>query len=198
MTLSSHLDGHLHTERLYLRPYQGDDAKALFAIANDPQVVRYLPDKSISLAELESLIAWSGDCYRQNRAGAIIKLNLAITRAQQVIGWCGLGPSDLNPDWYELYYALAPAQQGQGYAFEAVQALVTKALSDYDLPVLTSTVVPDNGPSVALLTKLGMHRVGSITQLPAAVDDFFLANDLYQLCRPGVCLTDAPAGLNIV
>lgn len=78
-----------------------------------------------------------------------------------VIGAGGyLGPPD-GAGEVEIGYSLVPAWQGQGYATELVDALVTRALDDERVRRIIAHAAPDNNPSCAVLERAGFHCAAS-------------------------------------
>ncbi len=60
----------------------------------------------------------------------------------------------------ELGYCIAPAYQRQGYAYEALSALILLLTEDLKFQLLLAGILPENAPSVALLEKLGFQKEG--------------------------------------
>ena len=60
----------------------------------------------------------------------------------------------------EIGYTLLPAARGQGFAIEAVRAMMEWAQRVHGARVLRATVAPDNERSINLITKLGLLHVG--------------------------------------
>jgi ribosomal-protein-alanine N-acetyltransferase len=59
----------------------------------------------------------------------------------------------------ELGYRIAAGHRGRGYATEAVAALIAWARAQ-GIDHFVASVGPDNGPSLAILQKLGFARTG--------------------------------------
>jgi RimJ/RimL family protein N-acetyltransferase len=57
----------------------------------------------------------------------------------------------------EIGYTLAPEHQGQGYAFEAVKAVIDFLFLDLKKHRVTASVDPENQRSINLLKKLGFR-----------------------------------------
>ncbi|WP_230502548.1 GNAT family N-acetyltransferase [Sutcliffiella rhizosphaerae] len=56
---------------------------------------------------------------------------------------------------------MVPSAQGKGYATEAVQKLVEWALSNKNVTKIVAECLNDNVPSMRVLEKLQMKRIGS-------------------------------------
>ena len=69
-----------------------------------------------------------------------------------------IGLHFLAPFQLELGYSLDPAYQGNGYATEAVRAILVSAFGAWDIHRMTASVDPENMPSVRLLERLGFRK----------------------------------------
>ena len=102
----------------------------------------------------------------------------AVTLKQtgQLIGACGFVPclnvfeqlpsfsttvvdqsERLNSMEFGLYYAFSPAYQRQGYATEAVKAMIDYAFTELKLRRIVATTTYDNVPSIGVMQKVGMR-----------------------------------------
>ncbi len=79
-----------------------------------------------------------------------------------VVGNCGFkGPP--TPDGVvEIAYGVAPDYQGNGYATEAAQALVSYAFSNSKVRVVRAHTLPEANASTGVLTKCGFKQVGEV------------------------------------
>ena len=57
-------DIYIETNRLTIRPLSQEDADKFYDIVRQPEVMRYLPEDTMSLAEVKQIIDWLGKCYR--------------------------------------------------------------------------------------------------------------------------------------
>ncbi|HQY88990.1 MAG TPA: GNAT family N-acetyltransferase [Tepidisphaeraceae bacterium] len=78
-------------------------------------------------------------------------------------------PSDLFTPEMGLFWAIAPEQQGHGYATEAAGALVRFAFEQLNAERLVATTTHDNLASIEVMRKLGM----SIEKNPEAEPPWF-------------------------
>jgi RimJ/RimL family protein N-acetyltransferase len=73
-----------------------------------------------------------------------------------LVGTTGLRPlEDLG---LEIFYSLAPASWGKGYATEAARAVLERALGSLGLPEVLAEVDEGNTASIAVIERLGMTR----------------------------------------
>ncbi|MGO0059510.1 GNAT family N-acetyltransferase [Brevibacillus fluminis] len=168
-------DARLETERLIIRPYKPEDARELWAAVSSPDFYAFIPGECTpTLEEIENVIKWSVSCCERNTKEKIVKFNLAIIEKEtkQVIGYCGLGPYDVDPAQTELYYGIAESRSGQGIATEAARALVNFGFEVLELEEIVTTVHPENRASVRILEKVGFRYVDKLCNLPKELMEF--------------------------
>ena len=157
--------GHLlSTERLVLRPVTADDHAALLAHWTQPDVRRFLFDGApLSSAEVAETIEESiGDFAAHGYGIWLIELGSGTGSGPSpgpgpgpgLVGTAGLRP--LEESGLEIFYSLAPAAWGHGYATEAARAVVEYALGPLGLPEVLAEVDEGNAASVAVVKRLGM------------------------------------------
>jgi len=150
----------LRTERLVLRPVRGDDHPALLAHWTLPDVRRFLFDGApLSSAEVAETIEESNGDFAAHGYGIwLIELGSGagprLGPRLGLVGTAGLRP--LEESGLEIFYSLAPAAWGHGYATEAARAVVEYALGPLGLPEVLAEVDEGNAASVAVVKRLGM------------------------------------------
>ncbi|MBD0349467.1 MAG: GNAT family N-acetyltransferase [Thermoleophilia bacterium] len=83
-----------------------------------------------------------------------------------MIGHIGFhGPPGVNakrrPDAVEVGYTVFPAHRRQGYATEALRALIGWTHREHSIRHFIASVAPDNDPSLAIVRRLGFVETGS-------------------------------------
>ena len=151
----------IKTERLFLRGFEKADAPFAMGVWNDPEMGEYLPDKSAErmtqeerrayLTMLEGLGDDPACCY------LISEDKYTGTR----IGTCSFIPSG-DGGSYDIAYCVHKSFWGRGYATEMAQGMVDYARSQGAKKV-TVLVGSENGPSNAVVKKLGFQKVGEGT-----------------------------------
>jgi RimJ/RimL family protein N-acetyltransferase len=144
----------LETERLVLRAPRLGDAKTVAALANDRQIA-----ENTARIPHPYKLADAKDWIRavKSRAGDAAFL---ITLANgAVIGACGIDAREEEPT-PELGYWLGRPYWGQGYATEAVRALIDHAFTDLDHPALLAGARVTNPASRRILEKCGFQWTG--------------------------------------
>lgn len=147
----------LGTERLVLRELVPEDAPAVYAIESDINVARYQSRRLADLAEAEEYVAGS---IVAGMAVPRLIYDFAVTLRgdDALIGRCGMKRGDFEPREAMIWYVLAPAHHGKGYATEATRALIAFAFEQLGLHRVYADCDPRNPASVRVLEKLGLRR----------------------------------------
>ena len=151
----------LHTERLTLRPLVAADAELYAGMRYHPEVAKWLSpaDKSagdLSPADVDPIDAARATIERfelswQDRRYA----PWGLFRDGALIGHGGL---NWVPEFgeTEVLWALHPDAWRQGYATEMARAALDYGFKDLGLELIFAITKPDNDPSRAVMTRLGM------------------------------------------
>jgi [ribosomal protein S5]-alanine N-acetyltransferase len=162
----------VETTRLVIRPFVMEDlADAHHLLDVD---LRW-SGPAVSLEERRQRLQFYRDLADWVDTGRLYGYRaVLLRRTSRLIGICGflpclwppqrkalLGMVDADGGFatleLELGYALASDQRGQGYATEAVQALVDYAFRDLGIRRLVAGTGHDNARSIALLQRIGMR-----------------------------------------
>ena len=119
------MSGEIETKRLMLRRWSEHDAQALYQLCLDPELRR----SGIHWYESEEE---SGRILRHWKDNPEVR---AIVRRedQQLIGLISLENMNRYPQYKELEYAIAAQERGNGYAVEAVEAMLRYAFLQRDI-----------------------------------------------------------------
>lgn len=153
----------LETARLRLRTVETDDAAFYYALVNDPTWLEFIGDKGIRSVEQARAAIIDGPVAMQARHGHSLYV---MERKQdcRALGLCGLIRRDFLPD-VDIGYAIRPEHFGQGYTFEAAQAVLQLARGPLGITRVLGLTAPGNINSIRLLNKLGL-RFQEIKLLP--------------------------------
>ena len=144
----------LETKRLILRAPHLGDAKAIATLANDRRVAENTAriPHPYRLADAESFVL--GVNKRADET------TFLVTRADETaVGACGIVRYE-DSDAYEIGYWLGVAHWGQGYATEAVRAVIDYAFTDLDHDVLQAGARVTNPASRHVIEKCGFQWTG--------------------------------------
>jgi RimJ/RimL family protein N-acetyltransferase len=149
----------LATERVRIRPLEPDDAPALAAYRDDPAVARFQGWATpYTLDSALRLIREVGQLELGDAGWVQRGVELRETGA--LIGDVGLNRFATRR--VEVGYTLARSAWGNGYATEAVGALVEHALGPLRMTHVFAGVDPANTASIAVLLRLGFTLDGRL------------------------------------
>lgn len=170
----------LDTPRLQLRKVVLDDAHDMYRYANDPEVSRYvLWDVHRTLADSLSFVRGIIDKYEM---GQVAEWCVQEKSTSRMIGTCGFVHMDGEHSRAEIGYALGRRSWGQGYASEAVQAVVKLAFAQLKLNRLEARCMLANAASRRVLEKAGLRHEGILRQHVRRGQQYFDVH-LYAMLR---------------
>ena len=145
----------LATERLRLRPHNADDAEWLHELYSQPDVARYLLDEpwtaEVTHDKLTERLA------KTDIDGETGALALVIEHDGVPIGDVALWLTDHEHRQGEIGWVLNPAHGGQGFASEAVRAVLALGFDHYKLHRVTAQMDARNSASAALARRVGFR-----------------------------------------
>jgi RimJ/RimL family protein N-acetyltransferase len=145
----------LRTARLLLRRSRPHDAEAISAYRSDPDVHVHQgwskTDPDHVRGEIEEMLQRA-----PGEPGGWVQFSIETRDAGELIGDVGLRPADDEPGVILAGYTVAPAQQGRGYATEAVGAMVDYALHTLGADVVRAYADAGNAASVRVAEKVGL------------------------------------------
>ncbi|WP_187631997.1 GNAT family N-acetyltransferase [Hymenobacter lutimineralis] len=148
----------LTTLRLRLRWLTPADVPALFTIFSDPAVMRYWSrEQFTSLAEATELQTQIESLFRER---SLFQWGITHLTDDEVIGTATLYGLHAAHRHAGVGYALGSAHWGQGYASEALAALVRFAFTELNLHRLEADADPRNVASRRCLEKQGFREEG--------------------------------------
>lgn len=148
----------IETKRLLLRAIEKSDAQALYKTFSDEKAMKYFGMYPMNtMAEVVQLIENFHMTFN-NQAG--IRLAIVSKDTQQVMGTCGFHQYSQRHARAEVGFELNGAYQHQGYAREAVEALIKWGFDVVGLHRIEAVTYPENNASMTLLEKLGFEKEG--------------------------------------
>lgn len=149
----------LETERLHLRPFTLDDDVAVFAVASDPEVARFVRfEAHRDLAETRAFLEL---VQRHYRRGDPFAWAIALREDGRLIGSCGFVSQAPERRSAEIGYWLGKPYWGQGYAVEAARALVRYGFEQMGLQHVEAKCFLENRGGQRVIEKLGMKLEGT-------------------------------------
>ncbi|UCF96505.1 MAG: GNAT family N-acetyltransferase [Spirochaetaceae bacterium] len=168
----------IETPRLLMRSLQLQDAQGMYAYRSDPRVTRYQRWRPVKEEEVEAFILKYGN-GSIDVVDSWCQLGVYRKTTQELIGDVGMHFLPPDAQQVELGFTISPRHQRQGYAAEAVDALLSYLFGYLNKHRIIASVDPRNTASVALLEKLGMrkeaHHIQSVWTPEGWVDDMIYA-----------------------
>ena len=142
----------LETERLALREWMPDDAEALFAVAGDAEVMRYVGDGKVW--EAVRVREWIGRLNESYRTRGYSRWAVVERDGGLAVGSCGFA---LLPWSGEIVfgYMFRRDRWGRGYASEITPAVLRHGFERYGFREVVASIDPKNDASRRVLEKLG-------------------------------------------
>jgi RimJ/RimL family protein N-acetyltransferase len=151
----------LHTDRLLIRELTARDEDAARTV-NDGIAPGWVAWTAETYAQLEALMQppYGERAITVRESGELIGLLGLVPSYGPFDQIPGLGsspqPARFRPEM-GLYWALAPAHRGNGYATEAARALIDHAFGALNLARIVATTERSNTASQAVMGRLGMR-----------------------------------------
>jgi RimJ/RimL family protein N-acetyltransferase len=165
------------TQRLSLRDLLPSDAEYMFRYRTDPEVLRYQSWHPQSVDDVQSFI--SGISTHEFNAPGWYQIGIAPRSDGTLIGDCGIHILETDSRIAEIGITIAPAHQSNGYATEALNAILNVLFSTLGKHRVFASVDPGNVRSIALMERVGMrkeaHFVQSLWFKDKWVDDVIFA-----------------------
>lgn len=147
----------IETPRLVVRRLRDADLAALVAYHDDPEVARYQTWEGMTEAEgrefIERYKVRPFDLPGQWGAYAV-----ELKRTGELIGDLAFRLDETERRLGEIGFTFARAHQAQGFATEAVTALLDRAIILFDLHRVVAITDCENRRCIALLERLGLRR----------------------------------------
>jgi 8-oxo-dGTP diphosphatase len=145
-----------------LRSHRDEDLVDLVALINDWEIARWVSSVPNPYAEADGR-EWIARVQQDHAASQPRRFAIAITKTDRLIGGVGLdgSTSDASAE-PALGYWLGRPYWGNGYAREAVAAVIDYGLRTLDLETIRAYTDPSNLASQKVLLRCGLAKVGEI------------------------------------
>ena len=166
------------TERLALRQLVPSDAEKIFEYRSRPEVSRYQSWGIESLAAIQSQIE-TLSVTDPGTPGSWYQIGIVLQTSNKLIGDCGFKVLENELRQVEFGISLVPEFQYQGYATEALRALLNYLFVGLAKYRVIGSVDPRNLRSIKLMERVGMrneaHFVRSLWFKGEWADDMIFA-----------------------
>ena len=147
----------IRTERLLLRPLDvTTDVDAAHAYQSDEDVCRYIPYSPRTRDQVADRLTQARSTI--GGPGQVINVALEVAATGELIGDVVLFFHSAEHRAGEVGYVIDPRHHGNGYATEAVRALLALAFDGLDLHRVVGRIDARNGASAAVLRRAGFRQ----------------------------------------
>ncbi len=166
------------TQRLVLRDLEPNDGPRVFSYHRRPEIARFQSWGTESVDVVQSYIRGLAN-VEPGTPGKWYQVGIFLLAGGKLIGDCGFRVFENEPQQAEVGITLAPEFQRQGYAAEALPALLNYLFVSLGKHRVIGSVDPRNVASMGLLERVGMrkeaHFVKSLWFRDEWVDDVIFA-----------------------
>ena len=145
----------ISTKRLVLTPYEMGDVDELYRVMSNPQVMQHIGTGSLTWTEVRDIVVRTIDRWNE------IGMGWWTIRRQEdryLMGQICLRPEQDLPHEVAVGYGLDSAFWRQGYAREALEAVVAYGFTERSLRRIVAIVRSENAASCALLERCRFVR----------------------------------------
>lgn len=154
----------LETERLIIRDYQQTDESDVLEFLGDQETMYYLPEEPFTSQTVKEFIT--------KNMKTVAYYPIILKENHKVIGHLYFEPF-FGDHSYEIGWVFNKAFQGNGYAFEAAQAIMEWGFSVKEIHRVIATCQPENTGSYKLMEKLGMRQEAHFKECIPVVDGWW-------------------------
>src|ERR1035437_10193454 len=147
----------LQAERITLIPVEGRNARDLWGVLNAPDLRKYQDIPRVRPEEFERQVRTRPKVLRPGATGRFEWLGEAGDPPTPV-GWISLRVNDRSPRVGEVGYSLVLEARGNGYASEALGAVIDETFEWAELDEIQACIVPENVASRAVLDRTGFRE----------------------------------------
>lgn len=154
------------SERLVLRRPREGDLEPLLSSWSDPESVKFTSERPDLRGFLTQLIAdmQAKEPGGQDPGGPWFQYVVERIEDGAVVGDLGAGFFVPGERQVELGYRMLPEHRRQGYAGEALAALIGHLIEAHDIHRFVGVAASINSASIAVLRSLGFRREGQFRQ----------------------------------
>ena len=147
----------LQADRITLIPVEGRNARELWGVLNAPDLRKYQDIPRVRAEEFERQVRTRPKSLRPGATGRFEWLVRAGDPPTPV-GWISLRVNDRSPRVGEVGYSLVLEARGNGYASEALSAVIDETFISAELEEIQACIVPENVASRAVLDRIGFRE----------------------------------------
>ena len=154
---------YLRTNRLILRQFSKRDIESFYLYRSTPEVAKFQSWENYQYDEAE-LFVKKQSRGMPNQPGTWFQFAVALAETNQLIGDCALHTLLDEPRIVEIGVTLAKEHQRNGYAGEAVRALINYVFNTLGKHKVIAFTDVRNAKSIRLLECVGFRREGHLLE----------------------------------
>jgi ribosomal-protein-alanine N-acetyltransferase len=165
------------SDRLIIRQFSATDLDTYLEFMLDPDSTKYLafaPEQKTRQGATDLFNYVVASYAADNPAEVIHAYAIALKEDNTYIGSCGFSAYE-PPAIYECYYSINQPYRQQGYAYEAMLALIKALAETATITELRAYSNPANLASIKLAQKLGFSDRGKTTHQHSGLDGVMYA-----------------------
>ena len=139
----------IETERLKLREFKESDARFLFELNDDPEIIKYTGDTPFTSVQDAQKFLLEYEDYTYHGYGRWVVVRKS---DDDLLGWCGLKYNELN--MVDIGFRLFRKYWGKGYATEAARASLKYGFEILKLEEIIARSHPENERSIKVIKTL--------------------------------------------
>ncbi|MFK7798751.1 MAG: GNAT family N-acetyltransferase [Aureispira sp.] len=167
----------IQTARLELRLTSQEDAAFILELLNTPKWIQNIGDRQVTTIQAAKRYIQERMLPQVERLGFG---NFTLVRIEdgKKVGTCGLYDRE-GLEGVDIGFALLPAYERMGYAFESAQKLLHLAEHQWKLSLVQGITIAPNTSSRKLLEKLGLQFIEYI-RLPNDTEELMLYRRVFE------------------
>ncbi|TLS38197.1 GNAT family N-acetyltransferase [Pseudalkalibacillus caeni] len=170
----------LDTDRMLLREINKEDAVDIFAYASDYDVAKETMWKQHeTIEDSYDYIEHVKKSFEERKS---ITWGIVHKEDHKLIGACGFGVLNESDHMGEIGYVLSKVYWGEGYAPEAVEAMIKYGFEEMGLNRIQARCSKTNPSSERVMQKVGMEYEGTLRQ-NKYVNGQYIDKKMYSILR---------------
>jgi RimJ/RimL family protein N-acetyltransferase len=147
----------LNTQRLHLRRPQPEDAAAMSAYRGLSEVARYQSWETFGVADATQLIT-DQRTVKPATPDSWLQLMIVLAESGLPIGDCGIHFLSNPAQQVELGITLDPCYQNRGFAYEALEGVLSYVFDTLKMQRVSATTDAENKAAQKLFRRLGFRQ----------------------------------------
>lgn len=140
------------TQRLILRPFKTEDAKDLYTLNANPNVLRYTGDKPFKSIDEATIFIQN---YKQYELFGYGRWAVIHKTDNVFLGWCGLR-YDEQTSQTDIGFRFFEEEWNKGYATESAKKCLELGFNTFNLKEIIGRAMKENKASIHVLKKIGL------------------------------------------